>query len=267
MIVDVHGRPAYCYTGGKPFNAGQPSAVFIHGALNDHSVWSLQTRYLAHHGWNVLAPDLPGHGRSAGPALGSVAAMAAWMLALLDAARLEQAALIGHSMGALIALESAYQAPARVSHLAMLGAAYPMKVAPALLQAARHNEAQAIDMVTIWSHSSIAQKPSFPGPGCYTTGGSQRLMQRLARQNPEQLLYTDFFACNAYANGELAARSVNCPALLLLGTQDMMTPPRASAVLSAALGQAKVVRVSAGHALMQEQPDAVLDALVDFLTQ
>ena len=55
MYLTVNGHPTYCYTGGKTFDAAKPTVVFIHGVLNDHSVWILQTRYLAHHGWNVLA--------------------------------------------------------------------------------------------------------------------------------------------------------------------------------------------------------------------
>jgi pimeloyl-ACP methyl ester carboxylesterase len=62
MIYNVQGAPLYVYTGGKFFDPAKPTAVFIHGVLNDHSVWILQTRYFANHGWNVLAVDLPGHG-------------------------------------------------------------------------------------------------------------------------------------------------------------------------------------------------------------
>ena len=68
MQLQVNSHSSYCYTGGKPFNPALPTAVFIHGVLNDHSVWILQSRYLANHGWNVLAVDLPGHCRSAGEA-------------------------------------------------------------------------------------------------------------------------------------------------------------------------------------------------------
>ena len=265
MIVDVNGSPAYAYSGGKPPTAGQKTIVFIHGAQNDHSVWGLQSRYLAHHGFNVLAVDLPGHGRSGGAALSSVEAMASWVLALLDAAGVAQAALVGHSMGALVALEASSQAPARVSHLALLGVTYPMKVSQALLGAARDNEALAIDMVNIWSHSSMAQKPGFPGPGFSTMGGSRRLMQRLSARNPAQLFYTDFCACNAYAGGQAAADAVRCPALFIFGALDMMTPARSTTLLTEAIKHARVVKVNAGHALMQEQPDAVLDALAGFL--
>jgi pimeloyl-ACP methyl ester carboxylesterase len=265
MIVNVQGREAYCYTGGKPFNPALPTAVFIHGAQNDHSVWILQTRYFAHHGFNVLAVDLPGHGRSKGAALTSIEAMADWLLALLDAANVRQAALIGHSMGSLVALEAAYKAPERVAKLALLGTAYPMKVSTALLDAARSNEQKAIDMVNIWSHSSIAQKPSCPGPGFYVMGGSLRLQQRISQINPEHVFYTDFVACNNYANGEQAAPSLECPTLFILGRRDAMTPPKAAATLIKAIPHGKVIQIQgSGHDLMAEQPDAVLEALFDF---
>jgi pimeloyl-ACP methyl ester carboxylesterase len=86
---------AYAYTGGKDFDATKPTVVFIHGVLNDHSVWILQSRYLAHHGFNVLAVDLPGHGRSSGEAPSSVEEAAQFVADLLDAAGVKQTALVG----------------------------------------------------------------------------------------------------------------------------------------------------------------------------
>ena len=265
MLLDIHGNEAYCYTGGKAFNPELPTALFIHGAQNDHSVWILQTRYFAHHGFGVLAVDLPGHGRSKGAALTSVETMADWLLAVLDAAGVRQATLIGHSMGSLIALETQARAPARVAKIALVGTAYPMKVSDTLLDAAMNDEQNAIDMVNIWSHTSIAHKPSCPGPGFYVMNGGQRLMQRISKLNPEKVFYIDFSACNAYANGEAAAKSVTCPALFLLGKRDMMTPPKATSALTKAIAHAKVMVIeNCGHALMAEQPDAVLDALFAF---
>ena len=264
MIVTVQGFDAYCYTGGKPFNAAQPTAIFIHGAQNDHSVWCLQTRYFAHHGFNVLALDLPGHGRSKGHACTSVEAMAAWVLAVMDAVGVDKALMVGHSMGSLVALEASHMAPARVSQLAMLGTTYPMKVSDTLLETSKKEEQAAIDMVNIFSHSTMAHKPSCPSPGFYVMGGARRLMQRMSRINPEQLFYTDFFACNAYANGEVAAAAVACPVLFIFGAKDMMTPARSTKTLTAAIPNGKVVMVDAGHSLMAEQPDAVLDALFAF---
>ena len=265
MLLTVHNQPAYCYTGGKPFDATLPTAVFIHGAQHDHSVWALQTRYFAHHGFGVLAVDLPGHGRSAGQPLGTVEQQADWLLAVLDAAGVESACLIGHSMGSLIALETTYRAADRVTKLALLASAYPMKVSDSLLDAAQHQELQAIDMVNIWSHSSYAQKPSAPGPGFSVVGGNRRLMQRIAAGNPAQVFHTDFTACNDYANGAVAAAAVTCPTLFLLGQQDLMTSARASAPLVNAIAHARVTRLErCGHALMAEQPDAVLSELFSF---
>jgi len=267
MLLNVEGLDAYCYTGGKPFDAALPTVVFIHGAQNDHSVWALQSRYFAHHGYGVLAVDLPGHGRSKGIAKSSVEALADWLLAVLDAAGVSQAALFGHSMGSLIALEASHRAPQRVTHLGLLGSTYPMKVADALLETAKTDEPTAIDMVNIWSHSSIAQKPSFPGPGFYAMGGARRLKQRISQINPQQVFYTDFYACNAYANGEAAAQAVRCPTLFIFGARDMMTPPRSTKLLTSAIAHGKVVTVDSGHEMMAEQPDAVLDALIEFARQ
>ncbi|MDO8071653.1 alpha/beta hydrolase [Janthinobacterium sp. SUN176] len=264
MLFTIDNTTAYCYMGGKAFDPNQPTAVFIHGAQNDHSVWALQTRYFAHHGWNVLAVDLPGHGRSGGKARDNVADLARWILAVLDAAGAPRAMLAGHSMGSLIALEAAFLAPGRISHLAMLGSTYPMKVSPALLETSLSDEQAAIDMVNIWSHSSIAQKPSFPGPGFYAMGGARRLKQRIAALNPDHVFHTDFFACNAYANGEIAAASVHCPTLFIFGARDMMTPPKSTRLLTSSIAHGTVVQVDSGHELMAEQPDAVLDALFAF---
>jgi pimeloyl-ACP methyl ester carboxylesterase len=261
MDVFVGGRKAYAYTGGRTFDPALPAVVFIHGAEHDHCVWVLQSRYLAHHGRGVLAVDLPGHGRSEGPPLESVEAMADWIIALLDAAGVKQAALVGHSMGALVAVECAARHPERISRIALVGVAYPMRVSPELLDATKNDEPLAQDMVNIWSHSAYAHYPSNPGPGFWVIGENLRLMQR---QKPG-VMHIDFAACNNYANGAAAAAKVACPALLLLGKRDIMTPPRETKELTAALKDKRVVEISGGgHALMAEKPDEVLDALIGF---
>jgi pimeloyl-ACP methyl ester carboxylesterase len=255
FVVDSH--EAYAYTGGKPFDAALPCVVFIHGALNDHSVWTLLARWCAHHGYGVLAVDLPGHGRSGGAPLQSVEACAAWLHRLLDAAGVHQAALVGHSMGSLIALEAAE----RASALVMVGTAYPMKVSDALLTTSRERPQQAIDMVTAFSHSIASAKPSWPGPGAWLRGGSTALKRRIqARQPALNLFEHDFKLCDAYANAEAAAARVTCPVTLILGALDQMTSPRQTASLEAWL-KPRVHRLPAGHEIMAEAPDAMLAAL------
>lgn len=271
MQIEVDATPAWAYTGGRPFDPARPTVVFLHGAQNDHSVWVLQSRYLAHHGHSVLAVDLPGHGRSAGTPLASVEAIAAWTLALLDAVGVARATLVGHSMGSLVALEAAGSAPQRVERLALIGTAFPMKVSDALLDAARDDEPRAFDMINYWSHSTINARPGCPAPGFSVFVQNRRLMER---QRPGVLL-NDFAACNAYAGGFERADALACPALFVLGQRDLMTSPRqARELIERCRGAAarhgvaapRVVEVpDCGHALMAERPDAVLAALREFV--
>jgi pimeloyl-ACP methyl ester carboxylesterase len=256
---------AYAYTGGKAFDLSLPTVVFVHGALHDHSVWTLLARWCAHHGRGVMAVDLPGHGRSAGDALTSIEALADWLLAMLDDAGVARAALVGHSMGSLIALEAAARAPDRATRLVMVGTSYPMKVSQALLDTARDAPLKAIDMVNVFSHSGIAAKPSFPGPGSWLHGGNRALMRRTqAGRTTQNLFANDFSVCDRYVNGLQAAARVVCPTSFILGARDQMTTVRQSRELSTAL-KARVHMVDAGHALISEAPDAVLAALRESL--
>ena len=266
MYLTVNGHTTYCYTGGKAFDAAQPTVVFIHGVLNDHSVWILQTRYFAHHGWNVLAPDLPGHCKSAGEAPPSVEAAAAFITALLDAIGVQKAALVGHSFGSLIALELAGSAPGRVSQLVMVGTAVPMKVSPALLELSLNQPLKAIDMVNVFSHSMLAPPPSSLGPGTWLYGGSRALMKRVLASDPAgRIFHTGFKACNDYTGGEAAMERVACEVLFILGRNDQMTTARAAQNIVSKARHGKVVTLEAGHQLMTEAPDGVLFALKDFL--
>lgn len=261
MKLTVQGREAYAYTGGKPFDPALPCVVFVHGAMHDHSGWTLLARWCAHHGFGVLAVDQPGHGRSAGAPLGSVEALADWTLELMTAAGAREATIVGHSMGTLIALEAAARAPERVTRLVLLGAAYPMKVSETLLATARDAPLRAIDMVNALSISTLASKPSYPGPGMWVHGSNRALMRnQQALSSGINLFEHDFRLCDAYRGGAQAMARVRCPTTLINGARDQMTPPKATQEIAAAL-QARVVTVPSGHHLMAEAPDAVLAAL------
>ncbi|MDH4323575.1 MAG: alpha/beta fold hydrolase, partial [Betaproteobacteria bacterium] len=153
MNFTVDGRQAFAYTAAHALDPAKPTVVFAHGAGLDHSCFGLQSRYFGYHGRNALALDFPGHGRSAGPPLATIPEMADWVLRLLDAAKLEKASVVGHSMGALVALECAARHPQRIARIALLGIAYPMKVSAAFLDAAQENRQEAYDMETIWGHA------------------------------------------------------------------------------------------------------------------
>jgi pimeloyl-ACP methyl ester carboxylesterase len=266
MKFTVNSHDVYGYTAGKAWKQEQETVVMVHGAQNDHSVWILQSRYLAHHGFNVLALDLPGHGRSAGAALASVPEMAQWVGQVIAELQLGAVNFVGHSMGSLIGLELAGTVnPSAVKRLALLGTAFPMAVSPQLLQACATDEPQAISMINQWSHSGLTHYPGNPGPGFSIFVQALRLMQR----QKKGVLAIDFNACNAYANGAIAAAALTCPTLVANGEKDMMTTIKAAKALTAMManvpGSAKLVRLpDCGHQLMAEQPDLVLTQLTEF---
>ena len=262
MFTTVDTHRTYAYTANRPLDPTLPSIVFIHGAANDHSVWSLQSRYFAYHGWNALAVDLPGHGRSEGAALSDIGALAQWVSAFLDALGVARCWIAGHSMGSLIGLEAAARYPSRISGLALIGTAVPMPVSNALLKTSAANDHAAYEMINAFAHSPRAQLGGNRVPGAWMLGSNMRLMERSA----DGVLHADFTACNNYKVGLEAAKKVQCPVLLVLGQRDQMTPPRAAKQAAANFGKARtVILESTGHSLMSEQPDAVLDALIGFV--
>jgi len=257
MQLTVNGHQTFAATGGQPFDATLPTVVFLHGAGFDHSAWALHSRWFAHHGFGVLAPDLPGHGRSQGKPLTSIEALADWVVALLDAAGAKQAKLIGHSMGSLISLETAARHASRVSELCLIATSDAMAVSADLLGAAEKNDHDAIDMVSIWGLGFSAEIGGSLAPGVWMHSGAQRTLEAAA----PGVLHADLAACNAYRNSVAAARGANIPVTLILGERDMMTSVKNGRALAAAFPNARtVVLKGAGHMLMAERPDDVLAA-------
>jgi pimeloyl-ACP methyl ester carboxylesterase len=258
MQLTVNGIDTFVATGGRDFDKSLPAIVLLHGAGFDHTTWALHSRWFAHHGFGVLAPDLPGHGRSGGAPLASIAAMAAWTAALLDAAGAATARLVGHSMGSLIALETAARHPAKVTALSLIGTAATMTVGPDLLKAAETNDHDAVDMVSIWGLGYQAGLGGSLAPGLWMHTGAQRVLE----QCRPGVLFNDLSACNAYQGALAAAAQIKIPVTLILGERDMMTPARAGKALAAALPNSRtVVMAGAGHMMMVERPDELLAAL------
>jgi pimeloyl-ACP methyl ester carboxylesterase len=264
MRISVNGSECYAYTGSRRMDPAQPTLAFVHGAAHDHSVWALQSRYFAHHGFNVLAVDLPAHGRSAGEPFATVEAIADWIPQLLDAAGVAQAALVGHSLGSLAVIASAARHPERVASIALIGPTAPMLVSDELLKASREDVHLAYEMIVGWSISAKRQLGGNTVPGMWMTGSALRLMERTR----PGVLYSDLKACQSYGNGLVDAAAVQCPVLAVVGERDLMTPVKGARALLDTLPGARVVTLQgAGHAMMAEQPDAVLDALRAFLQE
>jgi len=261
--IEVNGKRAFAYTAAHELDPKKSSVVFVHGAGLDHSSFALQSRYFGYHGRNVLAVDLPGHGRSEGPPLPSIGAMADWVSAALKQLKIEKASIVGHSMGSLVALELAARHPAQCERIALIAIGYPMKVTEVFLEAARNDDYAAFDMSTIWGHAAQVPLGRDPNPGMWMYGDTLARLERLA----PGVLYNDLKACNDYSTGAESAAKVKCPALFILGRRDVMTPPRAAKLLQEKIAGARTVEIApSGHTLMAEAPDATLDALIGFIS-
>ena len=259
MDFTIDKKRAYAATGNRELDSDLATVMFIHGAGQDHTIWVLPTRYFVRHRRNVLSVDLPGHGRSDGPPLPTIEDMADWVIALFETTGLETTAVVGHSMGTLVALETAVRHADRVRAVAMVGTSVPMPVSDTLLDNASEDKHLALDMLTLWGHSHAAHLGGNSTPGMWMLGGGIRLLERAG----PGVVYNDLQACAEYSRGLNNAATVSCPVLLILGQRDAMTPARAAVDVSKALPNAEtVVMEGSGHALLSERPDPVLDELI-----
>jgi len=263
MNFEVAGKRVFAYTAAHELDPAKPSVVFVHGAGLDHSLFGLQSRYFGYHGRNVLALDLPGHGRSEGPPLSTIEQMADWLSAVLKKTNSAKASIVGHSMGSLAALELAARHPEQVERIAFCAIAFPMRVSDPFLEAARANDYSAFDMSTIWGHAAQVALAGNPNPGMWMYGDMLARLERLA----PGVLHAGLKACNDYAAGLESAAKVKCPALFILGRRDVMTPLRSAQPLRDKLSNGRTVEIPvSGHSLMIEAPDQVLDALIGFIS-
>ncbi len=262
MKITLTHHNAYAFTGGKEIDLTKPSVMFVHGASLDHTVWTLPARHFARHGRNVLAVDLPGHGLSEGSYLPEISQYADWLVEVLDALDISKTALVGHSMGSLVTLECAARHPDRIRALAMVGTSVPMPVTEQLLNAACNDPYSAMELLTAWGHSTDAHFGGNETPGMWMIGGLLRLFER----GRPGALFNDLNACNNYKNGLTAASNVKCPALLILGEHDQLTPARFAKQLAVQIENSRTVLLDrTGHTIMSEKPDALLDALIQIV--
>ena len=258
MDVTVDGKLAHAATGSREGDAGDPAVVLIHGAGMDRTVWQFQTRNIAHTGHRAYAVDLPGHGYSEGPALPTVPDMADWVARFIDAAGIEKATLVGHSMGSLIALEVAARHPDKAERLVLTGVAEAMPVHPDLLAAAAANEDLGPELITFWGLGTEAQQGGHPLPGLWVLGACEILL----KNSKAGVLGSDLAACNDYGSAVEAAEKATCPAVFVLGRDDKMTPAKSGQALAGRIDGAAVHLIEhAGHMMMAERPNEFHAAL------
>ena len=265
MFIEIDGEEFYAYTAAHQIDADLETIVFVHGTAMDHTVWALQSRYFAYHGYNILAIDLPGHGQSGSDAMADISGYAGWLVKILQHSEGRAIHLVGHSMGALICLEAAAkcsQSNLPLKSLSLVGFSYPMSVTPKLLDAARDNPSEAYAMMTQWSHTSAIGGE--PNPGFWSTGSQMSMMEN----SRSGAVFTDLTACNDYDGGQEAMAKVACPMLFLSGIQDKMAPAKLARQEADKNPNAEIVLLPrCGHSIMSENPDGVREALRDFISK
>lgn len=261
MKVTVKQSEVHVATGGAALDTSLPAVVFLHGSGLDHRSWALQTRWFAFHQHAVVAPDLPGHSLSLGKPLESIEEQVEWLWSLLDELGIQSASLVGHSQGALIALEAASRSPARTRSLSIVAAGHAIPVNPALLDMARDNREAAVDAMLTWGFGDDYQIGLSEVPGQAPIAIGHRIMSA----NP---LHVDLNSSNDYQNGLEAAAGVSSPAQLILARQDKMTPLKGGLALRDALPNVRDLTVleGVGHMLPIEAPREVLKNLARFIT-
>ena len=262
MYISLNNTDYYAYTGTHELQDDMDTVVFVHGTSMDHTVWSHQSRYFAYHGYNVLALDLPAHKFSDGELIPSIEGMADWLNQIISINKGKAVHIVGHSMGALIALEAAanYSHSAPLKSLSLVGFSYPMAVTPQLMDAAKNHPDKAYSMMTQWSHTSVIGGE--PVPGFWSPGMQMSMMHN----SKEGSVYSDLTACNEYEGGEAAFETVSCPILFISGAKDKMAPAKLAKQEADKNELANIVLIpNCGHAIMSESPDGVLDNLIGFI--
>ena len=262
MNFQINEQYIHAATGGRQHQESEDAVILIHGAGMNRTAWQLQTRNLSYQGFRTYAFDLPGHGRSDGPELKSIPEMADWLKVTLNFLNINQATIIGHSMGALIALEFGSKFYELTKTLVLIGVADSMPVHIDLLTAAEKNPALANKLITLWGISGEAHKGGHIQPGYWLTGANHNLLE-LSNQG---VLFSDLSACNNYTRALEAARNIKVPVKLILGNEDKMTPKEKGIFLSESIGNSSVDIIPVcGHMIMIEKPEEVYKSLKTFL--
>jgi len=263
MKLKINNKDIFASTGGRPFDNNKPVIIFLHGSGLDHTVWMLQTRYFAFHGYSVLALDLPGHGLSNGKSLTSIESMAEWLGDIILYLNLKTISLIGHSQGCLISLEYAARYPKKIKSLSLLGGSLSMPVNPLLIDLAKNNDSKVVELMMDWSHGPSGHFGTHSLPGMNHIHIGSALMKN---KSLKHILGVDLKACNNYINGLESAEKLTVPALIILGDQDKMCSLKAGKELSAVIknNQMHIIK-NCGHMMHLEKADTTLSILKKFI--
>jgi pimeloyl-ACP methyl ester carboxylesterase len=239
----------------KSENPSYPPLVLIHGAGGTHLNWPAEIRRLS--GYEVLALDLPGHGKSEGHGEQTIEGYAAAVLGWMDSIQLYRAFMVGHSMGGMVVLQLALESPRRVSGLGLFSSGARLPVDASLIENTTNRTTFPAALEKIQSLS-------------YGPAAGERLVQlgmkRLAENRPS-VLHNDFMACQAFDALERLAE-IHHPTLVVCGAEDRLAPVRHSQYLASKIEGAELrVIPEAGHMVILEKPGKSVEILRSYLEE
>jgi len=249
---NINGLRIASWINQKPFVEDSKALVFIHGAGGDHTIWVYQYSRIKNN-YNIAALELPGHGQSEGPGEQSIQPYVQWVRKTMEGLDVTKPILIGHSMGAAIAVTFALQHGDMLSGIVAVSGGARMKVNPLIFEGLKTDPKTVIEMA---AHFSLSRKN----------------FERLSRPVTESLskvppvvIYKDFKACDETDLTALVSQ-IHVPALIVCGADDKMTPPDLSRYLQEHIEGAKLAIIEdAGHFVMMEKPEAFNEALGEFI--
>ncbi len=236
------------YAQSRSSTRGRPALLLIHGAGGSHLHWPRQLRRLP--GVSVLAPDLPGHGRSEGPGREAIGQYARDVVSFLDLLGVERMVVGGHSMGGAIAQVMALDHAERVAGLILIGTGAKLRVAPAVLDGIPNDFEATVGLVVDWSFGPAA------------TDDLKQLGLKAIRETDPAVLLGDYRACDRFDIRHQLER-IQTPTLVVGGTADRLTPLRFSRYLAENIDRARLEIIEGGgHMMALESPEEV-GAVVD----
>ena len=244
----------YFYCSRGPAASEQPPLLLLHGSGGDSTVWDEQIEALANK-HTVIAPDLPGHGKSAGGPLPGPAEYADWLKQLIESLNFSSFVLAGHSMGGIIAQHYARMFPDKLKGLVLIGTGMHFDI-PQDYKDMLRQDFEAACRVS--------------GTQAYAGEISDAMLESglaMLRRNGPETLARDLELCNNFDSTDWCnALSVAC--LIICGKQDSITPVNLSCELAQAINGSTLKTIEAsGHMVMQEQPESFNTAVLEFVNK
>lgn len=247
-------------------NSATP-VVFLHGLGLDGRCWTPQLTALRAQGIPCHAWEMPGHGSAPwdGQPM-SFAGLAAALTDFLDAQKIAAAHLVGHSMGGMLALELAATVPTRCRSLTLIGSSAMFGSADGSFQRAflaeRLGPLDAGERLADLAPALVADLclPTTPPDGM---AGCVEAMARM-----DEAAYRAALACLVTFDRRAALAGLPIPVLCLAGEHDRQAPPQGVERMAGKIPGARFLTIrNAAHLMSLEAPDAVTQAIGDFIAE